>query len=101
MVKLVVTFSLTEGSDADVSEEEFHRSCLRKAYRLPALRKVEVAKAVAHLQGDAAYQRIVELYFDTQTDAHRALQSKAGQALVQCLAASVVADLTLTMCRVE
>ncbi len=100
MVKLVVTFNFAEDSKTDVGEE-FHSACLRKAYRLPALRKVELAKAVDHVQGDSAYERIMELYFDTLSDAYRALKSKAGRDFTQHLAASAIADLNLTICRVE
>jgi hypothetical protein len=43
----------------------------------------------------------VELYFDTLSDAYRALKSKAGRDFTQRLSASVVTDLNLTICRVE
>lgn len=101
MVKVVVTFNLAEGSAAGVFEKEFQRAHLPRAYRLPALRKIELAKAVDHLQGEIAYERIMELYFDTLSDADRALKSKAGRDFTQHLAASTVADLNLTICRVE
>jgi hypothetical protein len=101
VVKIVVTFKFAKGSDTDVAEKEFHRACLPKAYRLPSLIKVELAKAVAHWKGNAAYERIIELYFDTPSDATKALESKAGKAFVQSFSRLGVADLNLTVCRVE
>ena len=78
MVKLTILYKKPESTQA--FDEHYQNVHMPIVYKMPGLKKSEIAKVTGSPMGESPYYVITELYFDSLADLQTALSSEAGRA---------------------
>ncbi|MDR0358453.1 MAG: EthD family reductase [bacterium] len=81
MVKLIIAYRAP--IDIVQFEQRYQVDQLALAEAMPNLQRITLSLVSPMSRGDAPYHRLVELYFDDRVSLERAVQSKAGEAVME------------------